>query len=139
MAPAGGIVRPAGEETNFSSVRFTTRQLSCFTQLHELFYDINKTKIIPVNISDFITPVSLAYWAMDDGSKQAKGFHLNTQNYTLEGVKILSEVLLTKFNLDNSIQSHKNGYRIYIKVNSKDNFVNLVRPYFHSSMLYKLL
>ena len=143
-------------DTSYISIRFTTRQLSCFTQLHELFYDANKTKIIPNNISEFISPVTLADWSMDDGSKQGKGFHLNTQSYTLEETsaaarpmfqgaaarlletKILSDVLFNKFNLNNSIQSHKNGYRIYIKVNSKDNFIKLVKPYFHPSMLYKL-
>lgn len=52
---------------------------------------------------------------MDDGSKQGTGFHLNTQNYTLEQVELLSKVLLNKFNLKNTIQSHKNGYRIYIR------------------------
>lgn len=31
-------------DNNYSSIRFTTRQLSCFTQLHELFY-VDKVKI----------------------------------------------------------------------------------------------
>lgn len=123
--------------SNNSTIRFTTRQLSCFTQLHELFY-VNKVKIVPINIEEILTPVSLAYWAMDDGSKQGKGFHLNTYNYTLEEVQLLSKVLLTKFNLNNSIHSHKNGHRIYIKSNSMNTFKSLVFPYFHSSMLYKL-
>ena len=29
---------------------------------------------------------------MDDGPKQGKGFHLNTYNYTLEEVQLLSKV-----------------------------------------------
>lgn len=120
-----------------SAIRFTTRQLSCFTQLHELFY-VNKVKIVPINIEELLTSVSLAYWAMDDGNKQGKGFHFNTNSYTLEEVELLSKVLLNKFNLNNSIHPHKNGYRIYIKSNSMNQFRLLVLPYFHSSMLYKL-
>jgi hypothetical protein len=93
---------------SYSAIRFTTRQLSCFTQLHELFY-VNKVKIVPrgpgigldsrtLNIEELLTPVSLAYWAMDDGSKQNKGFHFNTHGYKLEQVELLSKALLNKFN-----------------------------------------
>jgi hypothetical protein len=75
---------------------------------------------------------------MDDGNKQGKEFYLNTHNYTLEQVEILSKVLSNKFNFKNTVQSHRNKYRIYIKTESIDLFRSLVYPNFHSSMLYKL-
>jgi LAGLIDADG DNA endonuclease family len=59
--------------TNYA-IRFTTRQLFCFTQLYNIFY-YNGKKIVSLNIVDIITPVSLAYWAMDDGSKQQSGLN----------------------------------------------------------------
>jgi len=117
------------------SIRFTTRQLVCFTQIHDLFY-INGVKIIPLNIKSHITPISLAFWAMDDGSKAGSGFHFNS--FILKEVKLLSDILLNKYNLINTIQSHKNGYRLYISSKSMELFKTLVKPYFHSSMMYKL-
>lgn len=75
---------------------------------------------------------------MDDGGKAGSGFHYNTQSFSLSEVQMLSSVLLNKFGLINTIQSHKNGYRVYITSKSMDNFRNLVKPHFHASMWYKL-
>jgi hypothetical protein len=119
------------------SIRFTTRQLPCFTQLHDLFYN-NGTKIVPLNIEDLITSVCLAYWAMDDGGKAGSGFHYNTHSFSLSEVQMLSSALLNKFGLINTIQSSKNGHRIYITSKSMNNFRTLVKPHFQASMLYKL-
>jgi len=102
-----------------------------------MFY-INKVKTIPLDIENYIAASSLAYWAMDDGSKAGSGFHYNTQGLTIEEVTMLSNILLNKFKLINTIQKHRNGYRIYISSKSMDNFRALVTPYFHSSMMYKL-
>lgn len=119
------------------TIRFTSRQKSCFTQLHILFYSTGK-KIVPLNIGEFLTPMGLAYWAMDDGNKQGSGFHLNTHGFTQEEVNLLSKVLLEKFNLINSIQYHNNGYRIYIFTESINKFRILVIEHFHESIKYKL-
>jgi hypothetical protein len=48
-------------------------------------------------------------------------------------------MILNKFKLQNSIHSHIYGKRIYIKAESIDLFILLVKPHFHHSMLYKLL
>ena len=119
------------------SIRFTTRQLVCFTELHNMFYD-KGIKIVPSNIEQLLTPVGLAYWAMDDGNKTGSGFHLNTHSFTFQEVEFLSNILRSKFNLINSIQSHKNGYRLYIYSKSMESFRDLVKPYFHITMMYKL-
>lgn len=44
-----------------------TRCLACLIPLYELFI-VEGKKRIPVTISNWLTPVSLAFWAMDDGS-----------------------------------------------------------------------
>lgn len=75
---------------------------------------------------------------MDDGSKSGSGFHLNTQAFTLEEVKLLSNILMDKFGLVNTIQSHKNGYRIYILSKSMEMFRLLVKPHFHTPKACKL-
>jgi hypothetical protein len=121
----------------YSSSSFAAWQLSCFTQIYCLFYQDGR-KIVPRHAGHRLTSVGLAYWAMDDGNKQGSGFHLNTQAFTLEEVELLSNVLINKFGIQNTIQHHKNGYRIYILSKSMESFKFLVKPYFHNSMIYKL-
>lgn len=137
--------------SNNSTIRFTTRQLSCFTQLHELFY-VNKVKIVPINIEEILTPVSLAYWAMDDGSKQGKGIHLNVYAFSEEDIKRLTDTLSNKFGLKCSVHTPKNkpsprgshlrvctpGARIYLKAESMIQLRTIVKHHMHPSMYYKI-
>lgn len=44
-----------------------TRCLLCLKIIYDIFV-INGVKTIPANIADYLTPRSLAFWAMDDGS-----------------------------------------------------------------------
>jgi len=56
-------------------------------------------KIIPSNISEYLTEVSLAFWIMDFGGKTTYGdLLLHTNSYTLEEVELLVSVLNQKLN-----------------------------------------
>lgn len=55
------------KDKTYYSVHFSTRSLPIFNHYNQLFY-CNKKKIIPLNIGDLLSPIGLAYWAMDDGS-----------------------------------------------------------------------
>jgi hypothetical protein len=121
-----------------TSISFHTYSLPCFNYYYELFY-VERVKGIPLNIGDLLTPVSLAYWAMDDGYKNGNGFMFCTDSYTLKEVEILIKALKDNFDLNST--NHTKGidsYRIYIKTESMDKFRSLVTPYFHSSMMHKL-
>jgi hypothetical protein len=120
---------------NTSSVYFVTRQLTAITELHTLFYCEGR-KIVPFNIGSLLTAKSLAYWAMDDGQNHKSGFTFNTCAFTLNELKLLQAALKDNWDLDTSIHSRN---RLYINACSKDKFVELVKPYFHSSMLYKIV
>ena len=63
---------------SYSSVNFATLSLPCFNYYRNLFYNSDGLKVVPYNIYELLTPRSLAYWIMDDGSLQNKGLHLNT-------------------------------------------------------------
>ena len=55
------------------NISFTTLALPCFNEFYGLFY-FNGIKIVPINIANYITPVSLAYWRRrlpDDGGCQS--------------------------------------------------------------------
>lgn len=45
----------------YTSVKFNTRSFKCFNKYRELFYQEDRTKRIPKNIKDLLTPISLAY------------------------------------------------------------------------------
>jgi hypothetical protein len=91
-----------------------------------------------MNITSLLTELSLAYWAMDDGNNHTSGYTLNTCGFTLNDIKLLPQraALYDNWGLNTSIHS-KN--RLYINASSKNKFIELVRPHFHSSMLYKIM
>jgi hypothetical protein len=76
----------------YTRITFNTYSLPCFNYYHELFY-VNGVKRIPLNIGELLTPVSLAYWAMEDGCKKNSGFKFCTHSYTFEEVQLLVNVL----------------------------------------------
>jgi hypothetical protein len=128
--------RPGKKELNIS-IKFWTQSLPCFNQFRELFYDESGTKFIPFNLEQTITARSLAYWAMDDGYKSGKGFYFCTESYTLEDNYKLCQILKNRFNLDCGVHKHTNGHRLYVFSSSKDNLLNLVKPYLIEHFYYK--
>lgn len=72
---------------------------------------------------------------MDDGNNHKSGYILDTCSFTLDDLHLLVSAFKNKWNLDCSIHSRN---RLYIKANSKNDFINLVKPHFHLTMLYKL-
>jgi len=123
----------------YSRVKFSTLTSPFFNYYHDLFYS-NGKKIIPVNLGELLTARSLAYWAMDDGNRVGTGFRLNTQSFTEDENLFLIKILKEKFDLNCTINTHSKGlYRIYITTKSMPNFKDLVSPYFHESMMYKLV
>jgi hypothetical protein len=122
----------------YKSVKFNTMSLPCFNEFRELFYNKNGVKIIPRNLGNLLTARSIAYWFMDDGYKSLNGFYLCTESFTLEENKFLVELLRNKFDLQCSVHTHTNGYRLYISPVSKDKFILLVKPYLLPIFYYKL-
>ena len=54
-------------------------------------------KIIPYNISDYLTPLALAVWFMDDGSKINNTVRIATNCFTYAEIENLSTVLYKKY------------------------------------------
>jgi hypothetical protein len=94
-------------------------------------------KIVPLIIQEFLTPISLAYWIMDDGEFCNGGLRLNTYGFKKEEIFLLMEILKTK-NKICSIHSHPAGKRIYISKSSKEYLILLVLPYKVPNKYYKL-
>nr|QWC53661.1 LAGLIDADG homing endonuclease [Rhizoctonia solani] len=123
----------------YSRIRFQTRSLPCFTEFYNLFYYEGK-KIIPRNLGDLLTPLGLAYFAMDDGTLNTNGgFYFCTANYTVEDNKYLSSILNTKFDLNTTLHKYagKDQYRIYVPQSKLNELIALIGPHIHPSMQHK--
>ena len=66
----------------FYGLQILTRSMPCFTELYVLFY-VNKVKVIPQNIYELLTPISLAHLVMGDGIYKSKGLTICTDSYYL--------------------------------------------------------
>jgi len=118
---------------------FNTFTFRSFSWIHGIFYNKGR-KVIPQNIYEYLTPLALAVWIMDDGGRTNYGIRIATNSFKLKEVELLQDVLKSKYNLETTIQKIyiKDQYSIYIKKQSVNNLRNIVGPYIHFSMLYKL-
>jgi hypothetical protein len=122
------------------NLSFSTLSLPCFNEIYELFY-LNGKKIIPNNIADFLTPLSLAYWIMDDGSFTGSGLKLHTNAFCMEELNLLIKALDQNFSIKATISisnREKSQYNLYITKSQMSLLKNLVLKHMHPDMLYKL-
>ena len=125
---------------NFS-LSLQTRQLECLNEIFNLFYLVKKGQIIKTvkpELFFYIDYLVLAHWIMGDGSKRAKGLILCTDNFNLQEVVLLVNILIIKFNINPTIQKEKNKFRIYINEKGLIKIKPFIKIYFTDSMLYKL-
>jgi len=122
--------------------RFRTFTYSSFNWIYNEFYSksLNR-KIIPKFIDEYLNPIALAIWIMDDGGLyKNKGLKFSTNSFTLKEVQYLSILLKKKYSLNTSI--HKTGvinqYNLYIPKSSLNDLIKIVKPYIHITMNYKL-
>lgn len=98
------------------------------------FY-VNGVKVIPFNLFEYFTEVSLAFMYMDDGYKIGNNYSISTNCFCREELEIFIKHLKNKFNLNCSIFSNN---VVYIKADSRNLFTNLIKPYICDCMKYKL-
>lgn len=122
--------------------------LFSFTSLfwiYDSFYnkvDGRKTKVIPNWIGDYITPIGLAHWIMQDGSRQTKqGIYIATNSLTFQECTFLCNILKKKYNLKCTVvkTGTPDQWRINIWKKSMTDLVGIVRPYIIDEMKYKFI
>jgi hypothetical protein len=75
---------------------------------------------------------------MGDGSKRAKGLILCTDNFNLQDVVLLINILIIRFNINPTIQKEKDNFRIYINGKDLIKIRPYILPYFVDHFLYKI-
>lgn len=123
----------------YSTIRFTTRNLSCLNTFHDLFYKTG-VKQVPNNISEILTAQGLAYWIIDDGHKTSSNQTvLNTNSYTLKEVQLLQAALGHNFQLRTRLIEKIPGvWLICIPVRQATPVNQIVGKYITNDIKYKI-
>jgi len=125
------------KEKVYYGYEFNTFTFSSFNWIHKMFYK-NGKKIMPLNIYEYLTPLALAVWIMDDGGWTNSGVRIASNSFKFKEVELLQDVLNSKYKLETTIQKIyiKDQYSIYIKKQSVDNLRNIVGSNIHSRSEY---
>jgi len=116
--------------------RVRTKQSAAFNKLYEEMYSKRDFRKLD------LTPISLAFWYMDDGSlckstKQRPRAMLHTQGFSDKEIGGLSYALRLK-GIDSTIETVE-GYKVIVtRADASDKFFSLISPYIPKSMHYKL-
>lgn len=121
-------------------VRFSTWTYTSFNWIHDIWYK-DGIKRVPDCIDQYLTPLALAIWIMDDGSKVNKGLKFSTNSFTYNECLKLVGVLDKNFHIKASVQSagSKDQYIIYVWKESMDDLRKIVSPYIIPEMKYKII
>ena len=124
--------------TSSRNVAFTTLSHLEFEMVWRRFYK-DRRKVVPMDLE--LTPLAMAVWFMDDGSKksnQCRGLYLNTQSFVLREVRFLQMVLLRDVGVETSVRKQRDGVQIYIPSSSVTDMTAYIVDYVLPSMRYKL-
>lgn len=129
-------------EIRTKNVGWSTLSVGNF-RFHAAQFYRGKEKVVPnmKMIGKLLTPLALAVWFMDDGSKKSslhKAKILNTQGFRREDIERLIHVLEKKFHIQSTLRNQKDGYQIYIAAASVDRLNALIGEFILPCMRYKL-
>lgn len=108
---------------------------------------VDGKKAITERMMDKITPMSLAFWYMDDGTirhrsvddKQSPSIEISTCGFTKEENEILIDMLWNKFGVKANLRRERTYWSIYITVEGTKVFLDLIKDYIPACMKYKTL
>lgn len=120
-------------------IRFSTWTYTSFNWIRDAWYKEGR-KCVPPFIGQYLTPLALAIWIMDDGSKLGKGLKFSTNSFTYDECLLLIKVLNENFNLKATVQyaGSKDQHIIYIWKQSMKDLRNIISPYIIPEMRYKI-
>ena len=104
-------------------------------------------KYVTKEWANMLTPISLAFWYMDDGSisnadnqNVRPTIHIATNGFSYEECENLVEMLQNKFNIVAEIRTKSTykGNTLYMNTENADKFTSLIAPYICEGMKYKL-
>jgi ubiquinol-cytochrome c reductase cytochrome b subunit len=124
----------------YFSYKFRTWTYSSLNWIYHAFYadavggSGKKIKVIPTNIEELLTPLTLAIWIMDDGGKHPSGMILSTYCFSMKDMILLQKALHTKFDIETNVLLRKAGPIIYIPKSQLPKLSKIVAPYVKNHM-----
>ena len=100
---------------------------------------MNRCKVVPDDL--VLTPLSMAVWFMDDGSRksnQCRGLYLNTQSFTISEVELLQSVIRRDVGVETSVRQQRDGLQIYVPLSFVTDMTAYIYDEVLPSMRYKL-
>jgi LAGLIDADG DNA endonuclease family len=127
---------PKARASNGSRVayRFTTLSLPALTPYFRAFYPDGRKAIPCVRLS----PLAVAVWFMDDGSRSRSSVYLNTQQFDEASHLALADALLAQLGVTSTLNRDKTYLRLRVAVGSIRRFTELVEPHVLPMFRYKL-
>ena len=135
---AGFVLTPPKERPGNGgriAYRFVTKSHPELTLIYRSFYG-EKGKRVPTELE--LTPLTMAVWFMDDGSKSRRAVYLNTQQFDLVSQERLLGMLSAQWGVQGSLHRDKEYRRIWVRVESATTFVELIDPFVLPEFKYKL-
>ena len=124
--------------TTSVNVGFSTLSHRELEAVRQRFYPDGR-KIVPEDLE--LTPLNVAVWFMDDGSRkssQCRGIYFNTQSYTVEEVKLLQRMLLRDVGVETSVRQQRDGLQIDVPSPSVTELRSIISADVLPCMRYKL-
>ena len=100
---------------------------------------MNRRKVVPDDL--VLTPLSMAVWFMDDGSRESnqyRGLYLNTQSFTISEVEPLQSVIRRDVGVETSVRQQRDGSQIYVTLSFVTDMTAYIYDEVLPSMRYKL-
>lgn len=129
----------SNEIKQYYGYEFNTYTFRSFNWIHKLFYK-KGIKTVSVKLEQYLTPLALAIWIMDDGGWAKPGVRISSNSFKLEEVQLLANLLKKLFYLNCTVQKTNTPgqFSIYIKGESVLKLRKWILPYVIPSMRYKL-
>jgi hypothetical protein len=121
-----------------TNIGFTTLSHVELEEFRLMFYRDHR-KVVPANLE--FTPLSMAVWFMDDGSRkssQCRGLYLNTQSFTPAEVQHLLGVIRRDVGVETTVRRQRDGLQIYVPAPSASEMAAYISKHILPSMRYKL-
>lgn len=126
--------------TPYRKYGFQTVSHGALRFLAHQFYDHGR-KVVPHRIAQWLTPLVLAVWFMDDGSvksNETNGRILNTQGFVRTDVERLARSLTQRYGIPATLRRQREGWQIFIPARGASRLAQVIGPHLHPHFRYKL-
>ena len=124
-------------DKNHYSWYFHSKSLEELGLFHKYFYR-DRTKILPENIFNLITPCALAIWFMDDGTNAGNSYIINTQCFSKEEQEKIINFFKKKYDINAKIVKEYSNFKIALGRHEYQKLNAIIEPYIIPSMIYKI-